>query len=78
MYTNINSSRGIQDISSWIEEYKDEISENLPTELFIKILQNIMSQNVFQLDDTYWLQTFGTSMGMRFACAYMPPSIRHT
>ncbi len=29
-----------------------------------------MKSNIFQLDDTYWLQTCGTSMGTSCACAY--------
>ncbi len=29
-----------------------------------------MTHNAFQLDDTYWLQTCGTSMGTSCACAY--------
>jgi len=29
-----------------------------------------MTSNVFQFDDTYWLQTCGTSMGTSCACSY--------
>ncbi len=29
-----------------------------------------MNSNVFQFDDTYWLQTCGTAMGTSCACAY--------
>ncbi len=70
MYTNIDSTHGIQVIMNWIEEYLEEIPTNFPKELFLRILQIIMTSNIFQLDDTYWLQTCGTSMGTSCTCAY--------
>jgi hypothetical protein len=57
MYTNIDSKHGIQVISSWLEDFKEKISADFPAVLFIKILQIVMTRNVFQLDDTYWLET---------------------
>jgi hypothetical protein len=38
MYTNIDSTHGIQVITTWIEEYQDEIPTNFPKELFLRIL----------------------------------------
>jgi len=70
MYTNIDSTHGIQIISSWFEDYQEEIPADFPQALFLKILRIVMTHNVFQLDDTYWLQTCGTSMGTSCACAY--------
>ncbi len=66
----VYSKHGIQVITNWIEEYQEEIHTNFPKDLFIRILQLIMTSNIFQLDDTYWLQTCGTSMGTSCACAY--------
>jgi len=70
MYTNIDSLHGIEVISLWLEEYSLEIPPDFPTLLFQKILQTVMTHNVFQLDNTFWLQTSGTSMGTSCACAY--------
>ena len=70
MYTNIDSSQGIQAISDWIEEYNEEITPDFPSALFLEVLKIVMTHNVFQLDDTFWLQTCGTSMGTSCACAY--------
>jgi hypothetical protein len=70
MYTNIDSVHGLEVISSWFEDYPTEISPDFPKELFLKTLYTVMNENVFQLDDTFWQQTFGTSMGTSCACAY--------
>lgn len=70
MYTNIDSEHGMIVISCWLEEYQDEISSDFPKDLFLKVLRIVMTHNIFQLDDTYWLQTCGTSMGTSCACAY--------
>ena len=60
MYTNINSMHGLQTIANWIEEYNEEVPQDFPTELFLRVLEIVMTHNIFQLDDTYWLQTCGT------------------
>jgi hypothetical protein len=70
MHTNINSSQGIQAITDWLEDYTNEISTNFPIDFFLQMLKIVMTHNVFQLDDTFWLQTCGTSMGTSCACAY--------
>jgi hypothetical protein len=38
MYTNIDSEHGIQVVSSWLEDYKQELPVDFPTALFIEIL----------------------------------------
>jgi hypothetical protein len=70
MYTNIDSAHGLEIISSWFENYSNEISPDFPTTVFLKILHIVMTENIFQLDNTFWQQTFGTSMGTSCACAY--------
>jgi hypothetical protein len=70
MYTNIDSSHGPELIERWIEEFTDDIPQTLPKELLLKVLKIVMNNNVFQFDDTYWLQTCGTSMGTSCACSY--------
>lgn len=70
MYTNINSEDGIRVISEWIRIYQDDLPENFPSELFIDVLKIVMENNIFQFDDTYWLQRQGTAMGTSCACTY--------
>jgi len=70
MYTNINSSQGIQAITDWLEDYTNEISTNFSIDFFLQTLKIVMTHNVFQLDDTFWLQTCGALMGTSCACAY--------
>ena len=38
--------------------------------MVLKALQLVMSNNVFQFDDTFWLQLTGTAMGTSLACMY--------
>ena len=70
MYTNIDSSHGPEIIAKWIEDFKEEIPDDFPTDFFIKVLKIVMNSNIFQFDNTYWLQTCGTAMGTSCACAY--------
>jgi len=70
MYTNIDSSHGLIIIQAWLDEYKEELPTDFPTSLFLKILHIIMTHNAFQFDNTFWLQTCGTSTGTSCACAY--------
>jgi hypothetical protein len=70
IYTNIDSSHGLIIIQAWLDEYKEELPTDFPTSLFLKKIRIIMIHNVFQFDNTFWLQTCGTSMGTSCACAY--------
>jgi len=70
MYTNINNIHGIEIIRKWLEDYSQEVPQDFPTEFLLKVLQIVMSNNIFQFDDTYWLQKCGTAMGMSCACSY--------
>jgi len=70
MYTNINNIHGIEIIRKWLEDYSQEVPQDFPTEFLLKVLQIVMSNNIFQFDDTYWLQKCGTAMGTSCACSY--------
>jgi len=70
MYTNIDSKHGPDLIEKWIQEYADDVPQDFPTELLLKLLRIIMTNNVFQFDNTFWLQVCGTSMGTSCACSY--------
>jgi hypothetical protein len=70
MYTNIDSTHGPEIIEKWIEEFAGELQETLPKDLLLKVLRIVMTSNVFQFDNTYWLQICGTSMGTSCTCSY--------
>jgi hypothetical protein len=62
MHTNIDSTDGLEIITSWFEDYSNKIPPDFPTMLFLKILSIVMTESIFQLDDTFWQQTFGASI----------------
>jgi hypothetical protein len=70
MYTNINTVHGIEIISKWLEDYSQEVLQDFPTEFLLKLLQIILTNNIFQFNNTYWLQKCGTAMGASCACSY--------
>jgi len=70
MYTNIDMKVGTSAIKKWIQLYSHELPPNFPVKLFLETLEFVMSNNIFQFDDTHWLQCKGTAMGMPTACAY--------
>lgn len=70
MYTNISISDGLTAFKALLIEYAHEVPKNFPTELFLKVLKIVMSRNVFQFDDLYYLQKIGTAMGTSAACMY--------
>ena len=56
MYTNIDTNVGIQTFRNIFEDFNAQIPEDVPQELFIKVLKIIMKNNVFAYGDTVWLQ----------------------
>jgi hypothetical protein len=77
MYTNIDTKIGLQSFKSFLELNKDLIPNNFPTNLFLKILETVMSNNIFSFADTKWLQLSGTAMGTPTACAYATITYGH-
>ena len=56
MYTIIDTMTGVQAFQTWFEVYSHELLHDFPCLLFIKVLEYIMRNNVFQFDNTHWLQ----------------------
>jgi hypothetical protein len=54
MYTNINTTHGVDTFSKWLMDFKDEIPPDFPKTLFLKVLEKIMSENVFQFNDLFF------------------------
>jgi len=70
MYTNIDTQTGINAFEKWFSCYSHELPPDFPCQLFLQVLEFVMNQNIFQFDDTFWLQTQGTAMGTPAACMY--------
>ena len=70
MYTNIDTQHGLQTLAKWFDLHTQQLPQGYPTQMVLKLLKLVMTNNVFQLDDTYWLQLSGTAMGTNVACMY--------
>ena len=70
MYTNIDTATALEAFTFLFDHYKKEIPENFPREFFLQALEIVMNRNLFQFDDTFWLQLDGTAMGTPTACLY--------
>jgi hypothetical protein len=70
MYTNIDTPHAIQTLRAWLALHKDQLPRDFPTDLVIAATELVMTSNVFQFDDTFWLQTTGTAMGTPVACTF--------
>lgn len=70
MYTNIDTTHGLQTLDNWLRLHAHELPKDYPTSMVLKATELVMFNNVFQFDDTYWLQLTGTAMGTSLACIY--------
>ena len=70
MYTNIDTNHGLQTLEKWFQLHAHELPARYPTQMVLKATRLVMFNNVFQFDDTYWLQLTGTAMGTSLACIY--------
>ena len=78
MYTNINTSHALTTLHKWLTLHHDDLPHDYPTQMVLEATKLVMTNNVFQFDDTYWLQLTGTAMGSNLAVAYaQPPALVH-
>lgn len=70
MYTNIDTAHALSVFRRWFNEFPKEIPTGFPVKLFLAVLEIIMTRNVFEFDDTNWLQIAGTAMGTSCACMF--------
>ena len=70
MYTNIDTATALEAFTFLLDHYKEEVPEDFPRVFFLEALEIVMNQNLFQFDDTYWLQLDGTAMGTNSACLH--------
>lgn len=70
MYTNIDTNHGIDIIKLFLNQNKERLPSDFPTELLVDALDELMHNNIFDFGDTHWLQLTGTAMGTSCACMY--------
>ena len=70
MYTNIDTPHGLQVLKAWFDLHAHELPHKFPTQMVLSAIKLVIECNVFQFDDTYWLQLTGTAMGTSLACMY--------
>ena len=70
MYTNINTTHALATLQKWLTLHKEDLPQDYPTDMVLEATKLVMTNNVFQFDDTYWLQLTGTAMGSNLAVAY--------
>jgi len=77
MYTNIDTSLGVESIKQLIHDHLNSLPPNFPTSLLLEVLTIVMKHNIFSFADTFWLQLSGTAMGTPVACTYAMLSFGH-
>jgi len=70
MYTNIDTDIGLESIKRFLQDNRNNLPTNFPTDLFQQVLEAVMKNNIFHFADTYWLQLTGTAMGTPTTCSY--------
>jgi hypothetical protein len=77
MYTNIDTSLGVESIKQLIHDHLTSLPPDFPTSLLLEVLTIVMKHNIFTFADTFWLQLSGTAMGTPVACTYAMLSFGH-
>ncbi|KAG7467708.1 hypothetical protein JOB18_018490, partial [Solea senegalensis] len=67
LYTNINTTLGLQVISSIFKKHPDK---DRPDSELLQLLELCLNNNDFLFNNQFYLQVHGTAMGQRFAPSY--------
>ena len=70
MYTNINTEHALATLENWLTRHENDLPPGFPTQMVLEATKLVMHNNVFQFDDTFWLQLTGTAMGSNLAVMY--------
>ena len=65
MYNNIDTRHAIRVISAWLQDLhsKGKLPDGFPLDAVVSAMTTIMSNNLFEWGDMYFLQLIGTAMG---------------
>ena len=70
LYTNIPHDLGIEAIEYWLRTFPQELPARISVEFLLEEIKFILENNYFCFNDTYFLQTKGTTMGTKYAPIY--------
>ena len=72
MYTNIDFDHAIEEITLWFKRLAHDgcLPAEFPTKAVLAAMRIVMTNNVFQWEDCYFLQLQGTAMGTSSACMW--------
>ena len=68
MYTNIDTQHSLKVLRLWFDLHAHQLPKKYPVDMVLQAIRIVMTNNVFQFDDTFWLQLTGTAMGTSAAC----------
>jgi hypothetical protein len=69
MYTNIDTKHGIRTTRAYVDAHPNLATEH-ERQAVLEALEIVMTNNIFQFGDTFWLQLDGTAMGVSPSCVY--------
>ena len=70
MYTNIDTAHALQTLHQWLDLHRADLPPGFPKDMVLTATELVMTFNIFQFDDTFWLQLTGTAMGTPVACTF--------
>jgi hypothetical protein len=53
MYTNLDTTHGIETLKNWLHLHMPELQTNFPTNMVLEATELVIRNNVFQFDDTF-------------------------
>jgi hypothetical protein len=63
MYSNMDTDHGIDVLTRWLHDHRDNLPKFMPVDFVIEALAKIMRSSIFHFGNTYWKQTRGCAMG---------------
>ncbi len=72
MYTNIDTTHALDVIGKWLKGLRDNglLPQGFPLAAVKKSMEIVMTNNLFEWGDLYFLQLLGTAMGTSAACIW--------
>ena len=67
LYTNIPPAEGIEEVRKFLQSRQDK---SIPTEFLTRILEQVLTMNIFEFDKKMFLQKIGIAMGTVCAPPY--------
>ena len=70
MYTNMHTGHAILVITEWLRSLQHRLPTGFPLDAIIEAMTLVMTNNIFEWGDMYFLQLLGTAMGTSSACMW--------